>query len=522
MRKTEKITIYPWNKGLDTTSIPGAQDRSSLTEASNIVLRNNGSRIKRPGIREIEFMGLNDGNLRGITDFHATNGSGQYQEIIRVINGRVEALRNNEFIDLGLTGLSEYDAVGFERFVNSLIVNFENTRPYYYNITDGLLTALPIPESHQTSPPKFSRVHDFRLFYAGRSNNPHILTASVINDFSDYRLYQGGMSIRVRDGDGDPVGITGISPPFRGDLFVFKSQSLYRIYHTDFGYGVDLLSDQVGCICHNSIVATQNDIFWVSDRAIHSLVMTSKYGAAEEYTVTYPIYEQFIESVNWAAAKYMWATYDIFSNCYLLAYASSGSSTNDRILGFNVQTKEFFEWGDQDYSCIAKYLDENKRRRTMVALSDGRMGYFDETTNADFEEPVNMSFSSALIFPKGSPSTQVNFTKAKLMGRPTMGHVDVDIEYEIDGVSQGTTTVDTHAEGYGAEIGAEDAIGTAPIGGNRNKIFVREIDLQGTGSSIQFNISQEPPDTDKDQPCEIFGIEFEFDYSEDTGETTQV
>lgn len=518
MRKTERLTIFPWNKGVDKTSIPGTQDRASLVSCKNILLKNNGARAKGPGITRLEYQaGISD-FLRGMIDFHGTVGQGQFQEIIRVVNGRVEALRGNDFIDLSLA-VSASDKISFARFVNALIIFFDNTRPQVYTV-GGTLSNLAIPSSHVASPPRFGVVHDQRLVYAGRRNNPHILTLSAINSYIDYTLLGGAMSIRVRDGDGDPIGITGLSSTFRGDMFVFKYRSTYRLYNAGVTYGIDLVTDQVGCINHNTIVATQNDVFWVSDRAIHSMKMTANYGAAEEATVTYPIYEFFQDDINWAVSKYMWATYDIYSNSYLLCYASGGSPVNNKILGFNTLTKEFFFWEDRDFACVGQYLDENQKTRTLVGLNDGSLGYFDNAVNTQFSLPVDMEFTSSLIFPKG-PSGYVNFTKAKLMVKPTTANVYASFLYRINGTDVETLTVNTYGSGSGNQIGS-GAIGSTSIIGPHEDIKIIDLPLKGSGASFQVKMTQEPDAHDADEPCEIYGLEIEFDYQEDTGKEVQI
>lgn len=527
MRKTENLTVYPWNKGLDTTSIPGAQDIASLVRAQNIILNNNGSRSKKPGLINYNFIGSKNPVrfLRGALDFHGTNGSGQFQEIIRVVDGRLEVIRGDNIIDLGVTGFSEYEAISYTRFVNALIIFFENRAPVFYTVGSSTAFDLPIPLSHQASPPRFGSVHNSRLCYAGRGNNPHVVTMSVINSISDYTLLNGGLSIKVRDGDGDPLGITALSPTFRGDLFAFKSQSLYRLYNAGTTYGVDTVTDQVGCVCPNTIVATQNDLYWVSDRAIHSLTMTANYGATEESTITYPIYEQFIETVNWAAAKYMWATYDIYSNSYLLAYPAQGSPVPNRILGFNISTRQFFEWTDQDYGCVFQYIDDSKRRRTMVALNDGRIGYMNETYTTSFDEPVTVDIETPVIFPKGSPAKVVNFTQGKLMCKPTAKDVYIDFSYQIDSNEVQSFRLNTYGSGDGATIGGnqnKDKIGQGKIGQNKNKLVAITLPIQGTGSSIQMRFIQDPPQDDPDQYVELYGYDLEFDYSEDTDKTIQI
>src|SRR3990167_7470089 len=109
------------NKGLDKTSIPGAQDIRSLTRATNIIHNNRGSLKKKPGVRRLPYTGKDSGNLQGAIHFFATTGGSQRSEVIRVIGGKIEALRNDTFVHLGVS-VHPTDVVTFERFANSLII----------------------------------------------------------------------------------------------------------------------------------------------------------------------------------------------------------------------------------------------------------------------------------------------------------------------------------------------------------------------------------------------------------------
>src|SRR3990167_3449576 len=218
MKKDDSILVYPLGLGLDTESIPGAQDKKSFVFLKNIVLNNKGSIKKMPGVERIPYSGKEEGNLQGACQFFVTTGGSQRSEIVRVKNGRVEAIRNENIVDLGLS-VNPMDTVSFTRFANVLVIHFENTRPQKYTV-GGALSNLGIQASHVASPPAFSSIFRFRLVYAGLPNDPHGMRFSVIDNLDDYSLANGGFPMSVYAGDGDPVGITGISPEFRGNLYV--------------------------------------------------------------------------------------------------------------------------------------------------------------------------------------------------------------------------------------------------------------------------------------------------------------
>src|SRR3990167_723794 len=524
MKKTNLKMIYPMSKGLDLTSIPGTQDPRSLKKASNIVLRTKPSIKKRPGLRRLPYTGKDDG-VQGATHIFGTSGSAQVDEIIRVRKGRVEVIRDNNLVYLGVS-VSDTDTVTFSRFSNVLVIYFENSRPVYYSVGGTATTNLGIISSHVDSPPSFSRVHDFRFWYSGRPADPHRLWVSAVNDPQEYALINGGFSIRVRDGDGDPKGVTGISPTFRGDLYVGKWNSWYRIYRSQFGYGVDVVTEEVGTVHHNTIVATQNDIFFVSTQGIHSLSVTDKYGAAESATITYPIYEWFQENVNWSDAKNMKMTYDKPSNTLLLSYTSSMGAVNDKVLGFNTVSKEFFLWDDVEYPAIGNYFDFG-RQKTFIHCAETGTSILDDKVNTINGKPIDMEIETGAIFPMENPKILVTFTHAWLLAKPTSTSVTVEVAYSIDGKEEHSIEVDTKGAGYGSLIDtvvsdSSGVIGTDIIGKNSEDMIALPFPCQGDGNAISFRIKQAPPDNDPDESCEIYGIIFEYSYDEDTEDKVKV
>jgi hypothetical protein len=522
MKKTRKYSIFPLMKGIDKSSIPGSQDARSLTKSNNTYIRSKPSLKKRPGLRRIPHIGSNDG-VQAATHFFATYGGAQYAEVIRARKGRLEALRDigsdQRFVDLGVS-FSPTDVVTFERYQNILIISFENSPPLYYSI-GGTPTTLPILSSHTSSPPGFFRAHDFRLFYSGRPSSPHKVWASAINNPFDYTLNGGGFSMSVYDGDGDPVGITAISQPFRGDIYIYKWLSCYRIYRSAYGYGIDLVTNEVGAVAHHAVQATPNDVFSVGSDGIYSLVMTDKYGAAEMASITLPIHEYFQENVNWTSAKNMIMTYDKRSTNLLLSYITNNGSRN--ILGYNIFRKEFFEWEDCEYPALGKYFDMH-RQVTFVHDEETGLSILDDKINTDNGNAIEMSAETGVIFPLQDPTRQVSFTKGWLVAKPTDKSVEIVISYLVDNEDDVDVTVDTIATGSGATIddNSEDLIGESEIGKMFSDMVILPFEISSEGHSIKFNIKQTPPESDPDQPCEIYGLIFEFDYIEDSEKDTQI
>jgi len=512
MRRTKKLKLFPLSKGLDLSSIPGGQDPRSLTRAKNIVIRNRGTLRKAPGIRSLEYAGPRDG-LQAAIQFFGTSGGAQFSEVLQVRKGRVEVIRNGQAVDLGLE-VSPTDTVTFTRFSNRLIIHFENTSPKLYQAGGTSLSDVGILSGHMDVPPTFSVKHHSALWYAGRGNFPHRLTKSAVDNIANYSLTSGGSQYRIDEGDGDPVGLTGLSQTFRGDLFAFKWNSIHRLYLSNYGYGREQFAEGVGCVHHNTIVTLKNEIYFVSNEGIHSLSATDKYGAAEEATISYPIYEWFQENVNWAAYKYMVAVYDKQSNSYMLSFPTLGSSVPNIIIAFNLLTNEFYTWEDLEYPVLATYFDVG-RQRALIGANEKGLGFVDETISTRFGNEFDVEIKTGPIFPVDEKEAQLNFTKAWLYVKPMTNSFDLLVRWYVDDELAGTATLDPAGGGTGAQIGVTRIGATnVTIQGNKKRFHRLPFELNASGSAIEFEFIASPSG-ENDTKIEIYGLVFEYEYNED-------
>lgn len=515
MKHIQRKMIFPMAKGMDLTSIPGTQDAAALKVAKNTIIRNRPSLRKRPGLRRIPYQGDESG-VQGAIQWFATYGNAPKDEVVRVRKGRVEVLRevgvNKQFVDLGVQ-VSDTDRVTFERYANVLIIHFQNSVPLYYTM-GGTLSDMPILPSHVASPPTFSRTHDFRLWYGGRGVNPHRLWVSASGNPFDYTLYSGAFSMGVYDGDGDSVGLTGLSPSFRGSLYAYKWLSTYAINLTAYGYRVDPITNQAGAVCHNAICGTQNDVYSVDVSAIRSLAMTRNYGTEEPYTLTAPIYEWFQDEVNWSSANQIILTYDHISNCLLMSYVSAGSGVPNRVLGMNTVKKEFFYWEDCEYPSIGRYI-EYGRPYTFVSDEDKGLCILDLEENTLDGDPIDLDLQFGPTFPAGDPKARVNITQGWLLAHPTRKDVKVEVLYSLDAAQEESVEISTQGDSYGGVIGAS-LVGQELIGKIADDLIAIPFACVGECGSIAFHVKQTPPESDADQPCEIYGILYEFTPEEDS------
>lgn len=542
MKITKRFAIWPMSLGLDKTSIPGTQNPAALSEAKNIFIGARPSLRKRPGLVKIQYIGDNDG-VQNAIQYNGTLGGGKVSQIVRVRKGKLEVMQDidgtgMEFNEVlindgsgGMTSLNCHptDNVVFEQFANALLIAMDNRAPVRYIIGQGAYN-LAVRSTHIANPPRFMRKHDFRLFYGGMGNDRDRLFFSAVNNIENYSLFGGGGAIRFNDGDGDIEGLTGISPTFRGNLYVYKWNQIYRMYYTNYGYAIDQLTNEAGAINQNCIIATQNDVFSVDVGGIRSLSLTDKYGAADTNTLTWPIYDYFQEEVNWSAFQNFRLSYDKQNATLLFAYTSNNSMVNDRVLGMNLRTNQFFEWDDCAYPAIDRCYSN---RRQTIFVHDTKRGacVLDIKTNTLAGDKIGVDIKTGIIFPFGEPKNEFTIVKGWLLARPTTKSVKVTIEYALDSKFPNSVEIDLYKtpqgfpNGYGSIINDKypgGFIGTDLIGRMPQDMGSYPIECQGDGSSFEFRIKHLPPDNDPDQSLEIYGILLDLDYNEDNAEKTTV
>lgn len=535
MKVNLKTRAFPAAQGLDQTSIPGNASPFSMYDGDRVIFTVNGSRKKYWGLNTYYRSGFGPTitqDMRGMFDYYRTVSSVQTHKTVVFAGAKVWAdSADGRFSDItGTATLTADDQVTFDVFEGYLIMGFTTGLPQVWDMTGNIesLNTAAVAAHGQAIPgggaaARFSlcRIHRRRLWLAGNPDYPHRLYYSSADDPLDWRLPAGGGSAGYMDldsGDADPVGITSIFPSFYDDLHVAKRRSLYRVREvasadlTSTTFQIQPVVKGIGCSAHNSVVATPTDIIWASDRGIHSLASTDKYGDVEASFLSFPIHEKYRSTVNFALAKNMWAVYDPGMNSYLLAYTRRGQRTNTELIGYNVTIGQLYSLSDYDCAALATFVDRTFKPVVLVGQEVLNIGYLDEDKTSDFGVGRTMYFTTPIIYAAGAPDIEIGFKALWLFYRPQESGT-IGVSYQIDGKETETATVDQ--TGTGSSIIGAAVIGQGVIGGT-GTIKKSVIPLRGTGSGIQITFSNVASTTDPDEDCEIYGYIIEFEGEEDS------
>lgn len=518
-----EVIIYPWQGGLETVSVPGTITVGRLFDGDNFIVDINGSKKKIPGVTRQDTGGTAlapVGEAKGLFDFWRTSGAVKARETIAVASGKIYA-DGGDGIYIDITGsfsIAPEDNVSIETFFGLLVLAFE-TNPGNQVLKydqSGTVQALG------GNPPngKYLRTWQNKLWIGGISGAPDRLVGSVNDDPEDWVVGNGAEYIDIDQGDQDPIGITGLMPPFYGRFMVGKRRSLYEIVPASTTFGVRVISSGgIGLLSHGSASSIENDVIFASEKGIHSIGMTDKFGEVESTYLSYPIQNYYLESLNYDRADNMRSIYVPELNSYLLAYTSVGYTTNNILLGYNIGKQEWFK-ADRNVSAFAKYSDPTDAFKTKVLLinDSGKVGVLDTRKSGRvvtwFDEQITMTLRTGAIYPMG-PHKEVTFKRIRMFYKPqSVTNSKITIEYLVNG--RYVSTLEFSQEPNSGALIGSSVIGVDYIGGG-GTIIHSSRELKGVGSSIEFVVNHVPVADDDD--CELFGIVIEYEFAGETFQT---
>lgn len=251
-------------------------------------------------------------------------------------------------------------------------------------------------------------------------------------------------------GDGDPVGVNGISPTFKGNLFVGKKTKLYRCSGdpASADFSIDQVSDSLGFASHNSIAPIdEDDIFFVSDKGVHSLEATMAYGDFDAQYISKKIQKTFNESFNRSRLPNVWAAYLSNINSVGFTFSSLGSSANDSLYFYHLDTKSWYTWSGISCQSLIVANDTDKRR-FYIGSNTGRIAKTFNSTAYDVNSSgtntaIQFHLKTGIIYPDSQTSTsQTGYTFANTNAQSiTKGFKRLILYFSPPGTFSFTATV---------------------------------------------------------------------------------
>jgi hypothetical protein len=385
-------------------------------------------------------------------------------------------------------------------------------------------TTSPKKWKHQTgttfenlggSPPNFAfcRSHINRLFAAGDPANPDRLYYSSTENHEEWNGAGTSGAIDIFPGDGDPEGLTAIFPATKGVLFVAKRNRLYRVDTSDpddVNWTVDHVSRGIGCIGHNAVCAVgQDDMLFVSDRGVHSMAATQKFGDFESAYLSKDIQKEF-HTWNKDRFKQFWMCFVPEMNSVLLAVSPDGFDSNNEIHLFNVEDKQWYRF--PELACESMWVAKIDNRNVLVlGNSAGRVNYLSQNTFNDNGVAISFDVKTGTIYPDNQPRTVKDFKKVSLFYKPKESGT-ITAKFKIDNFDEQTLTFDV--SGQFDALGTEFVLGESVLG-LYQPLPVITLPVDGAGHGFSLRLLQ----SGLNEEVEVYGFAVEYESAGDQQES---
>lgn len=511
-------------EGGTRTQIPdgGIPWVGTLTEA-NLEVFNNRAIIAVSGVEN--RMKYWDGDpANGLRDLpaNAYNGTTEIVSVSRASSGNVRTLV------LSAALLPQYQ-VGMDIIITSS--NSDYAGSYTLDSIDVLRTTITYTAttalSEATTPDDsifvgevaplalFVREHVGSLWCNDKTNLDRLHYSGVANHMA-WLGFGGSGAIDLGIGDGDPAGITGIAPSFKGNLFVGKRTKLYRLSGNEPDLmSVSKVSTGIGFLSHQGITAIdQDDLLFTSFRGIHAMSATNAYGDFTAAYISSDIQRSFVEDWNEGRKRYIKAAYLPELNSAAFSVSERGQARNNAIYLYNVQLKYWYRWPDTPSETLIMAQDTDKRR-IYLGTSTGRLARtltdqaFD-TNEAGSPSPIRQVVRTGRLFLTGNTTEIKGFKRMGLIFRAE-GSYTLTATVKIDNFTPQMLSFVSNEQAIplGMMVLGEDVLGGSYV------IAPYTLPIDGYGRGCTVTISQ----NDRNIALTLQGLVLEYETAEDSPET---
>jgi hypothetical protein len=253
-------------------------------------------------------------------------------------------------------------------------------------------------------------------------------------------------------------------------------------------------------------------VVWVSERGIHSLTTTQKFGDVESSFLSKDIQYSFNGQgrYGWDVSrrKYTKLRYLPTENAVFLATTESrlSGTKNNCLWILNTNTGQ---WDSRwpDVSCESIFVGSDSRKRIYCGSATGRLyqtfsGNRFDTSEANLESTFVWRVKTAKILVDKNPNIKKAYKSLRLIYTP-VGTQTITASIKVDGNS--SYSREFPDSGTGALLGTDFILGTSLLGSG-GVFGPRSRSLVGSGRSIEITLSESGATAD----FAISGISIEF------------
>ena len=307
--------------------------------------------------------------------------------------------------------------------------------------------------------------HKGRVWIGGTNANPSRASYSAYRSFTDFTgVDAGAIEDAFNPDDGDRI--IGLAS-YKGALIVFKGPnvgSIYVVYGSspegEDGFHVEPLVKGIPLQSPNSLVAIGDDLFFMSNRGIHSLSAVAAHGDFQEDDLTRYLKGFFRDTINITVLNKVWAQNYAQKGCALWTLTQNGSSSPDIILGLSyVRPDEGlkpFTWTLTSCASLGIRIHPTTKVREIVAGTSG--GFLVRMDQSGRGMPASTAYTARVTTPSilmgdadavGQPRVDQVVTLNRLwLRRLSSGDYDTTLSLTRDTESPETYTFNMGSAGF--------------------------------------------------------------------------
>lgn len=486
--------------GLNLTDSDFIVKPQEMTTADNILIGQTLARKKRPGqlayhtgdYTSTASWPASGVPLRGIIQYwrYGSTTGEPIESLFLHRNDEVWSIPSRDEAAVNRTGALSISTTGIPSYqvFEGILYWCSTDTSEGYNKWDG--RSVSPGDAVAATPPadgvgKYLSTYNGRMIMAGNPSFPFRLYYSVSLDGDDWTSGNGGGSLDVSY-DGDPDGINALFGEFQGKYYFATRTSIYELSgNTPADFVVQKISSGIGCVSHQSVVQTDNDIIFASDRGVHSLRKTITSDQTEISFISREVQKFYTKQLDKSLLPQAKAVWDKQQNLYILSCPESGQSTNSVVMVYNINFGFWTLWQDVDARTLAPlYL--NGDQSILVGREDGQISYLNDSTPTDLGEGIAAIFRSGKFFPGKDITSQWTFRNITLFARSDrVGAITVNSKVEnLDSTSTVTKSISLGQDGD--LLGSTFILGVSTLGlGNFKPI---KFSLDQTGYSHQIEV----------------------------------
>jgi hypothetical protein len=496
VRPISREAVYNPSKGLNTVGSPNLIENKEWADMLNMQMDEGGVVRKRMGFTTYgasltDSRGLGTLTTSSVNQLltvdngtfkHATDG-GAWTSVgtISFTTGTetfITQARGKAYIWNRTEGGAEWDgatlarpgtmpSAGFSIFYNS------------YNICAGVDT--------QGSRLYISRLTDASIF----TNAATTLNNSTEVPGATVFAGTGANFIDIQKDDGDVITALGV---FQDVLIVFKQFSSYQLTFDDTGDPVVLpITRSAGCVASKSVVAVENDLYFLSRDGIRVLGNEPNFFNSIRTSKLSKQIEDITESMSPLAYENANAVYH--NNEYIINIPDSDGNLTVTLV-YNKDFRGWTKWSNIEADSMVKYVDSNNELKLLFLKEVGTQVYqFTPGVYTDNGVPIR-AYVLSKVFDFKNPDITKYFVDLGLMFRTISGQVDIEVYTEGNVLFGGSVGIAGNPvnDGMGITMLGETVLGEGGGTAGTQEAFadtVRRVVINTNSTSIRFRIEND-------------------------------